>query len=55
MIIWDEALMTHSDNILTVNRMFQDLIKIDTELFGGKIIIFCGDPRQTLPVIPKGS
>ena len=34
LIIWDEALMTHSDNILTVNRMFQDLTKINNELFG---------------------
>ena len=47
--------MTHSDNILAVNRMFQDITKVKDEFFGGKIIIFCGDPRQTLPVIPKGS
>ena len=59
LIIWDEALMTHSDNILAVNRMFQDITKIKDQFFGGKIIIFCGDPRQTLrqtlPVIPKAS
>ena len=23
--------------------------------FGGKIVIFCDDPRQNLPVIPKAS
>ena len=47
LLIWDEASIAHSHNILAV-------AKNDT-FFGNKIIIFCGDPRQTLPVIPKGS
>ena len=46
--------MAHSHNILAVDRMMRDLTKNDT-FFGNKIIIFCGNPRQTLPVIPKGS
>ena len=54
LLIWDEALMAHSHNILAVDRMMRDMTKNDT-FFGNKIIIFCGDPRQTLPVIPKGS
>ena len=54
LIIWDEALMAHSHNILAVDRMMRDMTKYDS-FFGNKIIIFCGDPRQTLPVIPKGS
>ena len=45
--------MTHSHNILAVSRMIKDLTK-NNAFFGGKIIIFCGDSRQTLPVIPKG-
>ena len=54
LFIWDEALMSHSHNILAVDRMMRDMTKNNT-FFGNKIIIFCGDPRQTLPVIPKGS
>ena len=54
LIIWDEALMTHTYNILAVSRMLKDITNNDN-FFGGKIVIFCGDPRQTLPVIPKAS
>ena len=46
--------MSHSYNILAVDRMMRDITKNNT-FFGNKIIIFCGDPRQTLPDIPKGS
>ena len=52
LLIWDEALMAHSHNILAVDRMMEDMTKNDT-FFGNKIIIFCGDPRQTLPVYRK--
>ena len=34
--------------------MLRDITNNDN-FFGGKIVIFCGDPRQTLPVIPKAS
>ena len=54
LLIWDEALMTHSHNILAVDRMMRDMTKNNT-FFGNKIFIFCGDPRQILLVIPKGS
>ena len=37
-------------HILAVSRMLKDNNDI---FFGGKIVIFCGDPRQTLPVIPE--
>ena len=46
--------MAHSHNILAVDRMRRDMTKKDT-FSGNKIIIFCGDPRRTLPAIPKGS
>ena len=34
--------------------MLKDITNNDN-LFGGKIVIFCGDPRQTLHEIPKAS
>ena len=46
--------MTHTYNILALSRMLKDVTNNDN-LFGGKIVIFCGDPRQMLPVIPKAS
>ena len=46
--------MTHTYNILAVSRMLKDLNNNDN-FFGGKIVIFCDDPRQTLPVTPKAS
>ena len=46
--------MTHTYIILAVSRMLKDLNNNDN-FFGGKIVIFCGDPRQTLPVISKAS
>ena len=54
LIIWDEAFMTHTYNILAVSRMLKDITNNDN-FFGGKIVIFCGNPRQTLHVIPKAS
>ena len=54
LLILDEALMAHSHNILAVDRMMRDMTKNNT-FFCYKIIILCGDPRQTLPVIPKDS
>ena len=53
-IIWDEALMTHTYNILAICRLLKDITNNDN-FFGGKIVIFCDDPRQTLPVTPKAS
>ena len=36
---------THTYNILAVSRMLKDITNNDN-FFGGKIVIFCGDPRQ---------
>ena len=52
--IWDRALMTHTYNVLAVSRMLKDITNNDN-FFGGKIVIFCDDPRQTLPLTPKAS
>ena len=46
--------MTHTYNVLAVSRMLKDITNNDN-FFGGKIVIFCDDPRQTLPLTPKAS
>ena len=42
-----------------IDKTFKDIMKIDNSdaenmLFGGKVIVFGGDFRQILPVIPHG-
>ncbi|XP_042978864.1 ATP-dependent DNA helicase PIF1-like [Carya illinoinensis] len=52
LIIWNEATMCGKYSIEAVDKMLQDIN--DTNLpFGGKVIVFCGDFRQVLPVIQK--
>jgi PIF1-like helicase/Helicase len=54
LIIWDEVPMQHRYVIECVDRSLRDLF--DTDIDFGKItILFGGDFRQTLPVIPHGS
>ncbi|CAI0469522.1 unnamed protein product [Linum tenue] len=57
LIVWDEAPMTHRQAFEAVNRTMCDLMNIPLvgsghKLFGGKTVLFGGDFRQTLPVIP---
>ena len=52
-IIWDEISMANKDMIECVDRSLRKIMDID-EPFGGKIVIFGGDFRQTLPVIKGG-
>jgi hypothetical protein len=52
LIIWDEISMVHRFIVEAVDRMFRDITKIDRP-FGGKVVIFSGDFRQLLPVIPN--
>jgi hypothetical protein len=53
-IIWDEAPMQHRYAIEALDRTLQDIL--DQELpFGGLTVLFGGDFRQILPVIPRGS
>ena len=59
LIVWDEAPMLHRHGFEAVDRTFRDIMRtVDPRLehvpFGGKVIIFGGDFRQILPVIPKG-
>ncbi|XP_024186018.2 uncharacterized protein LOC112190772 [Rosa chinensis] len=53
-IIWDEAPMTHRHVFEALDRTFRDIMDVELP-FGGKIMIFGGDFRQVLPVIPKGT
>ncbi|XP_027770897.1 ATP-dependent DNA helicase PIF1-like [Solanum pennellii] len=53
-IIWDEAPMAKRQTIETVDRSFRDIMDIDKP-FGGKVMVFGGDFRQVLPVVPKST
>ncbi|XP_058726317.1 uncharacterized protein LOC131597650 [Vicia villosa] len=58
LIIWDEAPMAHKYAIESLDRTLKDVMsanKNSTDVFGGKVVVFGGDFRQILPVIPRGS
>ncbi|XP_074315213.1 uncharacterized protein LOC141651397 [Silene latifolia] len=52
LVIWDEASMAKRENIEAVNMLFQDVCS-SSQLFGGKVIVFGGDFRQVLSVLPR--
>jgi hypothetical protein len=52
-IVWDEEISMHKDAIETVDQSLMDLMKVN-EPFGGKVVVFAGDFRQTLPVVKEG-
>ncbi|XP_021761770.1 uncharacterized protein LOC110726598 [Chenopodium quinoa] len=54
LIIWDEASMENKANLQALDLLLQDICE-NTTLFGGKLIIFGGDFRQVLPVVPQKS
>lgn len=53
-IVWDEAPVSPRFQIECVDRSLKDICDSD-RLFGNKLVIFAGDFRQTLPVVPHGS
>ncbi|XP_018443555.1 uncharacterized protein LOC108815454 [Raphanus sativus] len=56
LIIWDEAPMMSKHCFESLDRSLCDIMKTTDEIpFGGKVIVFGGDFRQILPVIPKGN
>ncbi|KAK7323502.1 hypothetical protein VNO77_26978 [Canavalia gladiata] len=60
LIIWDKAPMTHKYCFEVVDKTFRDILRFSNpdnihKPFGGKVIVFGGDFRQILPVIPKDS
>ncbi|XP_050908519.1 uncharacterized protein LOC127122180 [Lathyrus oleraceus] len=58
LIIWDEAPMAHRFYFEAFDKTLKDIMgrsNCSDKLFGGKVIVFGGDFRQILPVVPRGS
>ena len=54
LLVWDEAPMQHKFCMHAVDRMFRDIKRQEDRPFGGIVVCFCGDFRQTLPIIQGG-
>ncbi|KAL6569662.1 hypothetical protein OROMI_014176 [Orobanche minor] len=54
LIIWDEAPMAHKHCYEALDRSLKYVLQ-SYKPFGGLVIVFGGDFRQILPVVPKGS
>ena len=58
LIIWDEAPMAHRYTFECLDRTLKDIMSTANKkclaIFGGKVVVFGGDFRQILPVIPRG-
>ena len=52
-IIWDEATMSNKHILHTIDRCLRDIMNNDVP-FGGKLVVFGGDFRQTLSVVQGG-
>ncbi|XP_058742091.1 uncharacterized protein LOC131614535 [Vicia villosa] len=58
LIIWDEAPMAHKHAFEALDRTLKDVMSTygnSKDIFGGKVVVFGGDFRQILPVVPRGS
>ncbi|XP_076936118.1 uncharacterized protein LOC143603094 [Bidens hawaiensis] len=60
LIIWDEAPMIHKHAFEALDSTLNDVMNGDSAntfeaLFGGKVVVFCGDFRQILPVVTNGT
>ncbi|XP_031103123.1 uncharacterized protein LOC116006774 [Ipomoea triloba] len=49
LILWDEASMANRKIIESLDTSLKDIMECN-DLFGGKVIVFGGDFRQTLPI-----
>jgi ATP-dependent DNA helicase PIF1 len=54
LIIWDEVAMTKRQVVETLDRSLRDIMDCSGP-FGGKVVVFGGDFRQVLPVVPHGT
>ncbi|XP_048503028.2 uncharacterized protein LOC125498789 [Beta vulgaris subsp. vulgaris] len=60
LIIWDEAPMMHKYCFEALDMSLKDIMQASDRdnlhrPFGGKVVVFAGDLRQVLHVIPKGT
>ncbi|XP_025661178.1 uncharacterized protein [Arachis hypogaea] len=60
LIIWDEVPMVNKHCIEALDRTMRDILRFgnpnsQNQPFRGKIVVFSGDFRQILPVIPKAT
>ncbi|UYV73007.1 hypothetical protein LAZ67_10001499 [Cordylochernes scorpioides] len=53
-IIYDEATMAPKDALRCINNLLKEIMQNEKPL-GGKAIVFGGDFRQILPVVPHGT
>ena len=54
LLVWDEATMAHKRAFEAIDRTLRD-VRQSNQIFGGLTVLICGDFRQTLPVIPRGT
>ena len=54
LIIWDEVVMTRRQAVETLDWSSRDITGCDLP-FGGKVMVFGGDFRQVLPIVPRGT
>jgi hypothetical protein len=54
LIIWDEVAITKRQSIETLDRSLQDIMGCELP-FGGKVMVFGGDFRQVLTIVPRGT
>jgi hypothetical protein len=59
-IVWDEAIMMHRHVFEAVNRSLQDIMVVINPTFKflpfcGLVVVFGGDFRQILPIVPRGT
>ncbi|XP_058752595.1 uncharacterized protein LOC131625781 [Vicia villosa] len=55
-IIWDEAPMSHKNCFEALDKTLKDVMSkdgLENTIFGGKVVIFGGDFRKILPVVPR--
>ena len=53
-IVWDKAPMCHKFTFEALDKSLKDIMHNNLP-FGGKVIVFGGDFRQILPIVPRGN
>ncbi|XP_070013430.1 uncharacterized protein [Nicotiana sylvestris] len=53
LIVWDEVSMAKKNMIEALDSLLKDIMNTNV-LFSGKVVVFGGDFRQTLPVVRSG-